>query len=118
MKKLSARKVVSIEFEDGRHEIIDIPGKDNNILVIDTGGGMNATITKRAWKILHQTNHQTAMVGYQDKGSPQMCEVVNAVTKAMIPGRDLPVLLLVNYATLLNDTTEKESLCVPFQTMK
>jgi hypothetical protein len=59
-----------------------------------------------------------AMVGYQDKGSPQICEIVNAVTKATILGRDHPVLLLMNYATMLNNDQERESLCVPFQSMK
>jgi hypothetical protein len=58
------------------------------------------------------------MVGYQDKGSPQICEIVNAVTKAIIMGRDCPVLLLMNYTTMLNDDQEQESLCVPFQSMK
>jgi hypothetical protein len=115
---MTARKVASLEVCQGTTNTLEFPRKDEDILVIDTGGGMNATITKRAWKILHRTNHQTAMVGYQDKGSPQICEIVNAVTKATILGRDLPVLLLMNYATMLNDDQEKESLCVPFQSMK
>ena len=88
------------------------------MLVIDTGGGKNATITKRAWKVLHRTNHRTAMHGYQDKGPAKIYPIVNAVTKVHIPGRDLPVLFTLNYATLIDDPGERESLCVPFDLMR
>src|SRR4051812_26825013 len=107
-----------MEVSEGHQEPTHYDKTNDDILVVDIGGGMNATITKRAWKILHYTNHHTTMVGYQDKGNPQVCEVVNAVTKARIIGRDTPILLLINYATLLNDEEERESLCVPFQSMK
>jgi len=117
-ENLVIKKITSLKIHEGQEREEEYVDKDQDIMVIDTGGGMNATITKRAWKILHRTNHQTAMVGYQDKGSPQVCQIVNAVTKASITGRDKPVLLLVNYATLLNDKEERESLCVPFQAMK
>ena len=92
--------------------------KDQDVLVIDTGGGKTATITKRAWKILHRTNHRTAMQGYQDKGPARICPIVNAVTKVEIPGKDLPVLFTINYATLVEDPEENESLCVPFDLMR
>ena len=75
-------------------------------------------MTKSAWKVLERTNHRTAMQGYQDKGPPKICPIVNAVTKVTIPGRDLPVLFTINYATLVDDPDELESLCVPFDLMR
>ena len=47
-----------------------------------------------------------------------MYPIVNAITKVEIQGKDLPVLFVINYATLLDDPTEKESLCVPFDLMR
>ena len=40
------------------------------------------------------------------------------MTKAWIQERDLPVLLMVNCATLLDDTDETEYLAVPFEIIK
>ena len=82
-------------------------------MVIDTGGGQTCTVTKNAWRITHTTNHQTALSGYQDK-TTQVCPIVNAVTKAHIKGMEQPVLLSVNYATMIDDKEETESLIVPF----
>ena len=90
----------------------------DHVLIFDTGGGRNATVTKSAWKILQRTNHRTAMHGYQDKGPPKICPIVNAVTKAFIPKSDVPILLTINYATLIDDPDEHESLCVPFDLMR
>ena len=92
--------------------------KPQDILVMDTGGGRNGTITKRAWRIEHYTNHCTAMLGYQDQGPPKICPVVNAITKARIPGREEPVLIGMNYATLILDENKLKSLCVPFEMMR
>ena len=39
---------------------------------------------------------------------------MNAVTKAHIKGRDQPVLLCLNYVTLIYDKEETDSLIVPF----
>jgi hypothetical protein len=89
-----------------------------DILIIDTGGGRNATVTSKAWKILHRTSHKTAMSGYQDKAPPKVCPIVNAATKVRIPGRESPVIFILNYATLIDDSTEMESLCVPFEMMR
>lgn len=44
--------------------------------------------------------------------------MVNAVTKAYIKGRNEPILFLMNYATMITDPEETESLHVPFQSMK
>ena len=82
-------------------------------MVIDSGGGQTCTVTKNSWRITHTTNHRTALLGYQDKNI-QVCSIVNAVTKAYIKGKDEPVLLCVNYETLIDDEEETESLIVPF----
>jgi len=89
-----------------------------HVLIIDTGGGVHPTITSNAWKITHRYNVTMSMSGYQSKDPPQECPVVNAVTKVEIPGRLDPVLFEVNYATLINDADEFESLVVPFEMMK
>ena len=47
-----------------------------------------------------------------------MYPVVNSVTKAWIQGIDLPVLIVMNYATLLDDSNETEFLSVPFDMIK
>jgi len=57
------------------------------------------------------------MSGYQSTHD-QVCPVVNAVTLAHIKGREEPVLLLIHYATLVNDANESESLLQPFQAMR
>jgi len=57
------------------------------------------------------------MSGYQSTHD-QVCPVVNAVTLARIKGREEPVLLLMHYATLVNDVNESESLLQPFQAMR
>jgi hypothetical protein len=89
-----------------------------DILIVDTGGGRNATVTSRAWKVLHRTSHRTAISGYQDKAPPKVCPIVNAATKVKIPGRETPVIFILNYATLIDDEQETESLCVPFEMMR
>jgi hypothetical protein len=50
---MTAQKVAALEVGQGITNTLEFPRKDKDILVIDTGGGMNATITKQAWKILH-----------------------------------------------------------------
>ena len=57
-------------------------------------------------------------MGYQDKSEGKVYPIVNTVTKVWIQGRDLPVLLVMNYATFLDDTDEAESWSVPFEMMK
>ena len=44
---------------------------------------------------------------YQDKNEGKLYPIVNALTKTWIQGRDLLVLLVMNYSTLLNDPDEK-----------
>ena len=89
----------------------------DNIMIIDTGGGLSPTITKTAWKILSRTERKIQFLGYQDQGKPKTCPVVNAVTKAYPKDYQKPIILLHNNATLIDDDNEKESLCVPFACM-
>jgi hypothetical protein len=89
-----------------------------HVLIIDTGGGVTPTITANAWKEKHTYNVTLSMLGYQSKEPPQECKVVNAITKVTIPGREEPVIFKVNYATLVMDDAEYESLVVPFDMMK
>ena len=84
---------------------------------MDTGGGCMSTVTNRAWEVLQYTNHKTKISGYQDKGSPQMCNIVNAITKAKIQGMEESILLVMNYVTLVEDINKNESLCQPFNLM-
>ena len=44
--------------------------------------------------------------------------IVHVLTKAWIKGRYLPVLIVINYATLLGDSDETESLAVSFDIIK
>jgi hypothetical protein len=96
-----------------------VPGTaQTHVLIIDTGGGVTPTITANAWKVTHTYNVTMSMMGYQSKELPQECKVVNAITKVTIPGREEPVIFEVNYATLVMDPAEYESLVVPFDMMK
>jgi hypothetical protein len=96
-----------------------VPGiTEHHVLIIDTGGGTSPTITSNAWKVTHRYNTSISITGYQSKDPPINCAVVNAVTKAFIPGRMDPVIFEVNYATLIQDTEEFESLVVPFDMMR
>ena len=49
---------------------------ENDILIFDTGGGKNPTITKRAWTIFETTNHHQEIRGYQDNSSGKICKIV------------------------------------------
>ena len=66
----------------------------------------------------HCCNVTMSLQGYQSQAPPQECAVVNAITKAMIPGRDDPIIFKVNYATLIDDKQELELLVVLFEMMK
>ena len=101
-------------FNRSRNIVSNNPNpRETHSIIIDSGGGQTCTVTKNAWRVTHTTNHRTELSGYQDKNT-QVCPIVNAVTKAHIKGRDEPVLLAINYATLIDDDEEKESLVVPF----
>ena len=119
------RRLPTLLFESQQDINIDQPVirrqpdiSDQHVLIIDTGGGVQPTVTKSAWKITHRYNHTVSITGYQSAGPPVKCPVVNAITRAIIPGRYEPVIFQVNHATLIQDETELESLVVPFDMMK
>jgi hypothetical protein len=94
----------------------DVDGK--HILVIDTGGGHISTITKAACLVLHRTNHCTELIGYQDKSSPKRHPIVHCAIKVNAPNIDTPIILVLNYVSLLEDEDETESLLQPFSCMR
>ena len=74
------------------------------ILIMDTGGGTNCTITKRAFYISYIIEgKKIALSGYQDRSDPKVCSIVNGQTKAFIKGRSDPVIFHINNATLVED---------------
>ena len=75
-----------------------------DIIIIDTCGGRNGTITIIAWHVFEYTNHKQRLLVYRDKSEVKVYPIVSAVTKAWIQGRDILVLLGMNYSTLLDDT--------------
>ena len=87
------------------------------ILLLDTGGGMNSTVTSASWTILERTNQTAILKGYLDKDGIQ-CSVVNAMTVAKVPKRNIKVILVANNVTFIDDETELESLLQPFQAMR
>eukprot|EP00957_Ditylum_brightwellii_P073244 5567573-Ditylum_brightwellii.AAC.1 len=95
----------------------DKDGGERAILVFNTGGGHNSTVTKRAWHMIERTNHYQVIKGYREKGEGRKCPIVNEATKASINRRELPVLLIVSYATLADNKNERELLIVPFEIM-
>ena len=62
-----------------------------DILIFDTDGGKNSTIAQQAWTVFETISHQQEIRGYQYTSGGKNCSIVNAVTKAFIQGRDLPV---------------------------
>ena len=114
-KRLEMSKVRNMRNENKERGEAD---NGSDIVIFDTGGGINSTITARAWHVFEYTSHFQQMSGYGDKSKPKLCNIVNAATKAWIPGRDVPVIFVVNYATLNEDPDEKESLIVPFEVMR
>jgi hypothetical protein len=68
--------------------------------------------------VFERTTHAQEIRGYGEVGNSQTCAIVNAATKAWVKDRDLPVILILNYATLNEDPEERESLVVPFEMMR
>jgi hypothetical protein len=108
LREEKKRRIFSSTVRNIEHE----QKSERDILIVDTGGGRNATVTSKAWQVLHRTSHKTAMSGYQDKAPPKVCPIVNAATKATILGRETPVIFVINYATLIEDSLKKRSRCV------
>ena len=55
------------------------------------------------------TNHKQELHGYQDNSDVKIYLIVNTVKKTLIKDRDLPVMLIMNYAELIDDN-EKNNL--------
>eukprot|EP00957_Ditylum_brightwellii_P023653 1785138-Ditylum_brightwellii.AAC.1 len=85
-EKRVRRKEDDLELEES--------GNMENIAVIDSGGGQNSTITSKAWHVFERTNHQQDIQGYGDKGEMKTYDVVNVTTKAWVPERKEPILLV------------------------
>ena len=77
--------------------------EDKGVLIFDPGGVRNGTITKRAWHVFEYTNHKKKLYGchYNSKGKVYL--IFNAVTKPWITDRDIPVLLVINYETIIDE---------------
>ena len=79
--------------------------EEGDILRFDTGCVRNSTIIRRAWHFFKQIINSD----YWDtkiKNEGKVYPIVNAVTKLWIHGRDLPVLVVNNQSTLLDDSYE------------
>jgi hypothetical protein len=100
---------IASSFDD--HRLVDL-------LIIDTGGGHTSTITSHTCLVLHHTNHRTELTGYQDKSRPKNLPIVHAATKVHVRGLEHPIIFILNYVTLLEDSTEHESLLQPFTCMR
>ena len=72
------------------------------VLIFDTGGGWNGTITKRAWYVFEYYVYPQELRGYQDISKGNFYPTVNAVTKAKTKDRNIPVLLVNNYETMID----------------
>ena len=81
--------------------------EENDVLVFDTGSRQNGTITERAWHVFKYTNHQQDLHGYQDNSKVKLYHIVNAVIKAWIKDNNIPVFLVMKYATLIDDMEKK-----------
>ena len=55
--------------------------KKQDILILDSGGGWDPTVTKRAWHIHSRLGPTTLIQGYQSDGPPKELETVHAITK-------------------------------------
>ena len=80
--------------------------EEGDILIFYTGCGRNGTTIRIAWYLSEYKNNKQRILGYSDKIERNVYPIVNAGKKAWIQGGNIPVLLVMNYATLLDDTDE------------
>ena len=73
-----------------------------DIIIFDTDGGSNATITRIEWHVFECTNNKQRLMGYQDKSEGKVYPIFNAVTEAWVQGRYMTILLVMNNETLLD----------------
>ena len=77
--------------------------EEKYVLIFDTGDGRNGTITKILWNVFEYKTHQKGLCEYQDKIKVKFHPIVNAVTKAWVKDIYIPVFLVMNYSTLIDD---------------
>ena len=108
IKRVSQNRIRALLFKtlvrSIRQENLDKFLDLSDIDILDSRGGRNLTITKKTWHVFEETNPRQEIQGYQYKESGQVCSIVNAVTKATNLGREMPVLLVINYATRIIDS--------------
>ena len=49
------------------------------ILIFDTCGGINGTVTRIAWYVFEYKNHRKKLLGYHDKSEGKLYPIVNDV---------------------------------------
>lgn len=89
-----------------------------DILIFDTGGGRTPTVSSKAWRIIANTRVSSSFQGYGPGTPVTKCDVVHAVTKAHIQGRDKPILLVIHHASYVTDPEETESLLTLMDLLK
>ena len=75
-----------------------------DILLLDLEGGRIPNITQHAWYVTSTHSHQSSISGHQSTSPPQLCPIVNAITKVQIPGCYTPVLCLHTLCILISTT--------------
>ena len=65
----------------------------------------------------HDVFRKRGVIESQDKLGGAIYPVCNPITKAYIPGRALPFILVISYVALLKDKDGEEYLAIPFQLM-
>jgi hypothetical protein len=109
---------VSCRWKRQQDKIKATDTNNKHILIVDTGGGHISTITKASCLVLHRTNHWTELIGYQDKSCPKRHPIVHCAIKVKAPNIEQPIILVLNYVSLLEDDEETESLLQPFSCMR
>eukprot|EP00957_Ditylum_brightwellii_P015150 1141936-Ditylum_brightwellii.AAC.1 len=46
-----------------------------DVLVVDTSGGRNSTVTKRAWHVFENTNQEQLIKGYGSSDDGRICPI-------------------------------------------
>ena len=81
--------------------------EEKDALIFDTGGGRDGSIKNISCYIFEYKNYQQKLLGCHDKCKGKVCHISNAVTKAWIKDRYIPVLIVMNYETLIHEKEVK-----------
>eukprot|EP00957_Ditylum_brightwellii_P206514 15348790-Ditylum_brightwellii.AAC.1 len=110
LNKISDQYLSSPQYQSNHQgSMVQRMEKEENIwdvLIFDTGGGHNNTIAKKAWHVFEKTICKQYLCGYGNNRDPKECQIINAAAKAFIPRKEIPIILVVNYATLNEDPDE------------